>query len=63
MRPPRLSPAVERRSPTTAPAGPIRGEAVTPQICNIKLCNADADCSSNGACTKCNSAMGVCVVP
>jgi hypothetical protein len=63
MRLPHLSPSVERRSPTTAPAGPVRGEAVRPQICSLKLCGVETDCNGNGSCTKCNTSMGVCVIP
>jgi hypothetical protein len=63
MRLPRLSPSIERRAPATAPAAPIHGNAVRPQICTLKLCHADADCSGNGKCTQCNTTMGVCVSP
>jgi hypothetical protein len=63
MRLPCLSPSVERRAPSTVPAAPIRGDAVRPQICTLKLCEGDADCSGNGRCTQCNTSMGVCVTP
>ena len=61
MRLPRLSPSVERRSPTPAPAGPVREDAVRPQICVLKLCSSNGDCSGNGRCLSCNTSMGMCV--
>jgi hypothetical protein len=63
MRLPCLSPSVDRRTPTAAPPGPVRGDAVRPQICNLKLCSSDPDCADNGMCTQCNTAMGMCVAP
>ncbi len=60
MRLPRLSPSVERRSATMVPADSARGDAVRPQ-CNIRLCQADGDCSGNSRCTSCHSATGLCV--
>jgi hypothetical protein len=61
MRLPRLAPSIDRRAPATAPAGPVVGDSVRPQICPVKLCKNDNDCSGNGACTTCNTAMGMCV--
>jgi hypothetical protein len=61
MRLPRLSPSVERRDATMVPAGPARGDAVRPQVCHMKLCKGNGDCSGNGACTLCNTTMGMCV--
>jgi hypothetical protein len=63
MRLPRLSPSVDRRTTTSAPVAPVRGDAVTPQICSLKLCDLDSDCNGNGSCTQCNMGMGICVIP
>jgi hypothetical protein len=61
MRLPRLAPSVDRRAPSAVPAGPVDGDSIRPQICPLRLCNNDSDCSNNGACTICNTAMGMCV--
>jgi hypothetical protein len=63
MRLPRLAPSIDRRATATVPAGPVDGDSVRPQICPVRLCNSDNDCISNGACTTCNTAMGLCVIP
>ena len=60
MRLPRLSPSVERRSPTLVPAGPVRDDAVRPQ-CTLKLCSEHSECAGNGRCSTCNPTMGMCV--